>query len=232
MQEKNAPERIDPQSLGDYLEVMSKAVFQAGMSWQVVGNKWPDIREAFRGFDAEVVAAMGEPDLDALAKDTRVIRNARKLAAIVGNAGKMLELEAEHGALPEPKDGEYVVRWPMLDTMDDTEKGNTALKMATVNDQEGATAFTVCENREVNCRVPLEGVFVEADEDVWRKTKAIADDCCSMQGSQHWAAIEPGDAFISERFTCPSGLFFGQLGQRWVCDTRVTSIVGRLPVTN
>jgi DNA-3-methyladenine glycosylase I len=41
---------------------------------------------------------MGEPDLDALAKDTRVIRNGRKLAAIVGNAGKMLELEAEHGS--------------------------------------------------------------------------------------------------------------------------------------
>jgi 3-methyladenine DNA glycosylase Tag len=98
MQEKNAPERIDPQSLGDYLEVMSKAVFQASMSWRVVGNKWGDIREAFRGFDVEAVAAMGEPDLDALAKDTRVIRNARKLAAIVGNAGKMLELEAEHGS--------------------------------------------------------------------------------------------------------------------------------------
>ena len=87
-----------PQSLGDYLEVMSKAVFQAGMAWRVVANKWPSIREAFRGFDAEAVAAMGEPDLDDLAQDTRVIRNRRKLAAIVGNANKMLDLEAEHGS--------------------------------------------------------------------------------------------------------------------------------------
>ena len=98
MQEKQAPERIDPQSLGDYLEVMSKAVFQAGMSWRVVGSKWPNIRDAFGGFDPEAVAAMGEPDLDALAQDTRVIRNVRKLTAIVGNAGKMLDLEEKHGS--------------------------------------------------------------------------------------------------------------------------------------
>ena len=39
MPEQRAPERIEPQSLGDYLEVMSKAVFQAGMSWKVVEAK-------------------------------------------------------------------------------------------------------------------------------------------------------------------------------------------------
>jgi DNA-3-methyladenine glycosylase I len=76
---------------------MSKAVFQSGMSWRVVEAKWPSTREAFRGFDAEAVAMMGEPDIDALAQDTRVIRNRRKLSAIVGNAEKMLDLESEHG---------------------------------------------------------------------------------------------------------------------------------------
>ena len=35
-----APEQIKPQSLDDYLEVMSKAVFQSGMSWKVVEAKW------------------------------------------------------------------------------------------------------------------------------------------------------------------------------------------------
>jgi DNA-3-methyladenine glycosylase I len=35
--------------------------------------------------------------IDALAQDTRVIRNRRKLAAVVGNAAKMLDLESEHG---------------------------------------------------------------------------------------------------------------------------------------
>ncbi len=95
--EKGAPEQIKPTRLGDYLEVMSKAVFQGGMSWDVVESKWPGTREAFRDFDAEAVARMGEPDVDELTKDTRVIRNHRKLAAVIENANRMLELESEHG---------------------------------------------------------------------------------------------------------------------------------------
>jgi 3-methyladenine DNA glycosylase Tag len=91
------PEQIEPKSLDDYLDVMSKAVFQSGMSWRVIEAKWPTTREAFRGFDTEAVAMMGEPEIDALAQDTRVIRNRRKLAAVVGNAAKMLELGSEHG---------------------------------------------------------------------------------------------------------------------------------------
>ena len=82
-----APEQIKPQSLDDYLEVMSKAVFQSGMSWKVVEAKWPSTREAFNDFD-----------LEELAKDTRVIRNRRKLEAVVSNAQKMLELDEEYGS--------------------------------------------------------------------------------------------------------------------------------------
>ena len=92
-----APTRIEPQELGDYLDAMSKAVFQSGMSWKVVEGKWDTTREAFHDFDAERVASMSEPEIDALANDTRVIRNRRKLSAVVSNAGRMLELEDEHG---------------------------------------------------------------------------------------------------------------------------------------
>jgi DNA-3-methyladenine glycosylase I len=92
------PERIKPTSLDDYLEVMSKAVFQSGMSWRVVEAKWTSTREAFYDFDVAKVAAFDEKDLDELSKDTRVIRNYRKLAAIVSNAQKMLDLDEEYGA--------------------------------------------------------------------------------------------------------------------------------------
>jgi 3-methyladenine DNA glycosylase Tag len=92
-----APEQIVAQSLGDYLDVMSKVVFQSGMSWKVIEAKWPSTREAFQGFDIDKVAEMTEDDIDALASDTRVIRNRRKLAAVVGNAQRMIELEQEHG---------------------------------------------------------------------------------------------------------------------------------------
>lgn len=72
------PEQIKPTSLNDYLEVMSKAVFQSGMSWRVVEAKWLGKREAFYDFDFARVDAFDEKDLDELTKDTRVIRNYRK----------------------------------------------------------------------------------------------------------------------------------------------------------
>ena len=93
-----APERIEPKRLGDYLEVMSKSVFQSGISWKVVEAKWPGTREAFNGFSAEAVADLTPDDLDQLTMDTRVIRNRRKLEATVGNARRMLELERQHGS--------------------------------------------------------------------------------------------------------------------------------------
>ena len=98
MPEGQPLEQLIPKSLDDYLEVMSKAVFQSGMSWRVVEAKWPGTREAFRDFSVKEVADLTEFDIEELAKDTRVIRNRRKLAAIVSNAQRMLALEDEYGS--------------------------------------------------------------------------------------------------------------------------------------
>ncbi|MBT5773040.1 MAG: hypothetical protein HOH95_01560 [Dehalococcoidia bacterium] len=97
--EMRPPTRIKPKGTSDYLAVMSQAVFKSGMAWRVVENKWDGIREAFHDFDVVRVASMDEPEIDALAQDTRVIRNRRKLNAIVSNAARMVELEAEHGSM-------------------------------------------------------------------------------------------------------------------------------------
>ena len=94
-----APEQIVPQSLNDYLEVMTKAVFQSGLSWQVVTSKWPGFQAGFQGFDVAAVAAMGEPEIDALAADTAIVRNRRKIAATVHNAQRLIELDEEHGGI-------------------------------------------------------------------------------------------------------------------------------------
>ncbi|MDX1437767.1 MAG: DNA-3-methyladenine glycosylase I, partial [Anaerolineales bacterium] len=96
-----APAQIDPKSLDDYLDVMSKAVFQSGISWKVVESKWPGTREAFRNFDVRKVAAMNEKDIEDLSNDTRVIRNYRKLQAVVTNAQRMIELEGEYGSFKD-----------------------------------------------------------------------------------------------------------------------------------
>ena len=92
-----APHQIEPKGLADYLDALSKPVFQSGISWRVVEAKWPSTRETFRGFDPEAVANMTPTEMDALAADTRVIRNRRKLEAVVKNARRILELEERHG---------------------------------------------------------------------------------------------------------------------------------------
>jgi 3-methyladenine DNA glycosylase Tag len=92
------PERIEPSGLADYLEVITKSVFQSGMSWRVVEAKWDGFREAFHDFDPEWVAALTPPDVDRLAEDTRIIRNRRKIEATVHNAEEMVELERQHGS--------------------------------------------------------------------------------------------------------------------------------------
>ena len=92
------PEKVIPKSLNDYLEIMSKSVFQSGMSWKVIESKWPETRAAFRGFDIHTVANFNEKDIEDLTQDTRVIRNYRKLTAIVSNARKILELDKAHGS--------------------------------------------------------------------------------------------------------------------------------------
>lgn len=92
------PEKISPQSLNDYLEIMSKSVFQSGMSWKVIENKWPETTQAFQGFDVHTVADFDEKDIENLMQDTRVVRNFRKLNAIVFNAQKMIDLDKEFGS--------------------------------------------------------------------------------------------------------------------------------------
>ena len=70
------PPRRVPADDNGYLEILAKSIFQAGFSWQVIRQKWPDFRRAFDGFDIETVAAYGEPDLDRLLSDERIVRRA------------------------------------------------------------------------------------------------------------------------------------------------------------
>lgn len=94
----HVPEQITPTKLAEYLEIMSKSVFQSGISWRVVESKWPGVREAMCEFDPQTIATLAEPELDELAQDGRMIRHRRKLSAISANARRMLELEEEHGS--------------------------------------------------------------------------------------------------------------------------------------
>jgi 3-methyladenine DNA glycosylase Tag len=90
------PERITPTKLGDYLDVLTRAVFQSGISWRVVEAKWPGTRAALLDFDPEQVADFTPDDVDRLAQDQRLVRNRRKIEATVANAQTMLQLDRDY----------------------------------------------------------------------------------------------------------------------------------------
>jgi 3-methyladenine DNA glycosylase Tag len=90
------PEPIEPQRLADYLAVMSRAIFQAGVSWKMIETRWNDYLRLFEGFDPGVVAAFDSTDIERILSDGGVVRTYKKIAATVENARTMLELDREH----------------------------------------------------------------------------------------------------------------------------------------
>jgi DNA-3-methyladenine glycosylase I len=81
-----------------YLEQLVKAIFAAGLNWQVVESRWAALSEVFHGFDPVRMAAMTERDIDQAAQNPRIIRNRRKISEAVESAAAANEVIAEHGS--------------------------------------------------------------------------------------------------------------------------------------
>jgi len=86
--------------------------FQSGLSWLTILRKRPAFREAFAGFDHEVVAGFDGSDVERLLGDAGIVRHRGKIEAAVNNAARAVELVAEHGSIAayawswEPADGD------------------------------------------------------------------------------------------------------------------------------
>jgi len=80
-------------------EELAFQLFGAGFSRVVVRKRWPAIRAAYCDFDLQQVAAFDAARLEQLVQDPAMIRNRRKLAAVVSNASIVLEIGASHGSL-------------------------------------------------------------------------------------------------------------------------------------
>ncbi len=98
--DRQAPPRAVPKNDAGYLEKITQAVFQAGFSWKVIENKWPNFQKAFADFDIDMVATFTEIDLERLVEDKGIVRNGRKIAATIHNAQVCQELIREHGSFP------------------------------------------------------------------------------------------------------------------------------------
>ena len=89
---------------------MSKCVFRSGFVWQIIENKWPGFEEAFDGFDVSGCAMLSDEDLERLATDERIVRNAKKIQSIRANAQFVSDIRAEHGSF-----GAFLAGWPRED---------------------------------------------------------------------------------------------------------------------
>src|SRR5262249_25074134 len=89
---------------------MTKAVFSAGFSWEVIEKKWPGFEDAFDHFDPHRVAFYSDDDIARLLKDTRIVRNGAKIAATIANARFVVETAKAHGSL-----GAFLKSWPVSD---------------------------------------------------------------------------------------------------------------------
>lgn len=60
--------------------------FQAGLAWITILRKREGMRDAFDGFDPEIVARYGEADIERLLGDARIIRSRAKINSAIKGA--------------------------------------------------------------------------------------------------------------------------------------------------
>ncbi len=93
------PDVVAPVTLADYLEVMTRAVFQAGVSWKQIAAHWEAYRRAFCTFDPQRVASFDDADVARVLETPGVLHSTRKIRATVHNARTLLALDAGAGGV-------------------------------------------------------------------------------------------------------------------------------------
>jgi DNA-3-methyladenine glycosylase I len=68
--------------------------FQAGLSWLTILRKRDAFREAFGGFDPEIVARFGEADVKRLLENPGIVRSRAKIEATISGARAYLAIQA------------------------------------------------------------------------------------------------------------------------------------------
>lgn len=90
-----------------WLSAFSQKVFQSGINWQVVRDKWPGFEEVFLGFDIEKMLFIDHETWAKKAKDTRIIRHLGKVMTIPQNALMIHDCQIEQGSFSH-----FIAAWP------------------------------------------------------------------------------------------------------------------------
>ncbi|MBV9233668.1 MAG: DNA-3-methyladenine glycosylase I [Candidatus Eremiobacteraeota bacterium] len=89
------PDVVAVRSLADYLEVMTRAVFQAGVRWKDIARHWDVYQRVFVNFNPERVAEYQEGDVEIILATPGVLRMRRKVLATIANARALLAVDRE-----------------------------------------------------------------------------------------------------------------------------------------
>lgn len=68
--------------------------FQAGLAWITILRKREAFREAFAGFDPDIIAEWSQPQIDELVTNPGIVRHRGKIEATIGNAQAWQVIEA------------------------------------------------------------------------------------------------------------------------------------------
>lgn len=97
-------------------ELLTLEIFSAGLSWNLALKRREALREAFVNYDLDALATFGDADVDRLLTNPAIIRNRRKIEAVLANAKATLALTPEFTGLAEYvwsfTEGEQLVRAP------------------------------------------------------------------------------------------------------------------------
>jgi len=72
-------------------------ISQAGLSWDIVLNKYEGIKSAYSDYDIKIISQFSEADIASLMNNKDIIRHELKIRSAIFNANKILKIQEEFG---------------------------------------------------------------------------------------------------------------------------------------
>ena len=86
---------LPPKSDQEYFEVLSLCILQAGLNWAMIRKIWPKLKQGFCRFEID---ALVELKVAKILENPNVIKNKKKIEAIINNAKEFKKIESEYGS--------------------------------------------------------------------------------------------------------------------------------------
>ncbi len=87
-----------PKSDQEYFEILCLCILQAGLNWGVIRGKWQRYRRGFHRFSIDRLARTAPTKL---LRNPDVLRNDKKVAAIIHNAQEFQKIKSEYGSIDD-----------------------------------------------------------------------------------------------------------------------------------